>query len=57
MRWASDDQGNRIEPYVIVQNFELGSPIEDIHDNFPTVPVDTIKKLVAFAQAHPQLQP
>lgn len=46
--------GTRIEPETIVQDFEMGSPIEEIHDNFPTVPVDTIRKLLAFSQAHPQ---
>jgi uncharacterized protein (DUF433 family) len=39
----------RIEPDTIVQDFELGSPVEEIHDNFPTVPVDTIRKILAFA--------
>lgn len=50
-------KGTRIEPDVIVQDFELGASVEEIHDNFPTVPVDTIKNLLAFAQTHPQLQP
>jgi uncharacterized protein (DUF433 family) len=42
-------KGTRIEPDTIVQDFELGSPVEEIHENFPTVPVDTIRKLLAFA--------
>ena len=42
----------RIEPETIVQDFDLGSPVEEIHGNFPTVPVDTIRKLLAFAHKH-----
>jgi uncharacterized protein (DUF433 family) len=44
-------KGTRIEPETIVQDFELGSPVEEIHENFPTVPVATIRKLVAFANS------
>ncbi len=51
-------KGTRIEPDTIVQDFELGSPVEEIHENFPTLPVETIKELLAFADAYdPQLQP
>ena len=45
-------KGTRIEPETIVQDFELGSAIEEIHGNFPTVPLDTIRKLIAFANTH-----
>ena len=45
-------KGTRIEPETIITDFELGSPVEEIHDNFPTVPVDTIRKLLAFAHKH-----
>jgi uncharacterized protein (DUF433 family) len=44
-------KGTRIEPDTIVQDYELGSPVEEIHENFPTVPVATIRKLLAFAHA------
>jgi uncharacterized protein (DUF433 family) len=44
-------KGTRIEPETILQDYELGSPIQEIHDNFPTVPVETIRKLIAFAHA------
>lgn len=44
-------QGTRIEPDTILQDFELGSPVEEIHENFPTVPVDTIRNVIAFADA------
>lgn len=45
-------KGTRIEPDTIVRDYELGSPIEEIHDNFPTVSIETIRKLLAFAHKH-----
>jgi uncharacterized protein (DUF433 family) len=45
-------QGTRIEPDTLVTDFELGSSIEEIHENFPTVPIATIRKVIAFAQQH-----
>jgi uncharacterized protein (DUF433 family) len=44
-------KGTRIEPETIVDSFELGSTVEEIHEDFPTVPVDAIKKLLTFAHA------
>jgi uncharacterized protein (DUF433 family) len=43
-------RGTRIEPETILQDYQLGSPIEEIHENFPTVPVETIRKILAFAR-------
>lgn len=53
-RWGGRPiiKDTRIEPETIVQDFELGSPVEEIHDNFPTVPVDIIRKILAFAHKH-----
>ncbi len=45
-------RGTRIEPEGLVTDFEMGSPIEEIHDNFPTVPIATIERLIAFAHKH-----
>ena len=45
-------KGTRIEPDGLVADFELGSDIEEIHENFPTVSVKTIEALIAFAHAH-----
>lgn len=42
-------QGTRIEPDTLVIDFELGSSIEEIHENFPTVPIATIQKVISFA--------
>jgi uncharacterized protein (DUF433 family) len=44
-------KGTRIEPETIVDSFELGSSVEEIHEDFPTVPVDIIQKLLLFAHA------
>ncbi|MGH9582665.1 MAG: DUF433 domain-containing protein [Bryobacteraceae bacterium] len=45
-------KGTRIEPDTIIQDFELGSPVEEIHENFPSLPVETIRKLIALAYSH-----
>jgi uncharacterized protein (DUF433 family) len=44
-------KGTRVEPDTIIQDYELGSPVEEIHENFPTVPIATIRKLLTFAHA------
>jgi uncharacterized protein (DUF433 family) len=49
-------KGTRIGPETIVQDFELGSPVEEIHENFPTVPTETIRGLLAFAHKHQPVQ-
>ena len=49
-------KGTRIEPDTVVTDFELGSTVEEIHENFPTLPVDTISKVIAFAH-NKQLTP
>jgi uncharacterized protein (DUF433 family) len=45
-------KGTRIEPDTIVTDFEQGSPVEEIHENFPTVPVAAIMQVIAFAHKH-----
>ncbi len=45
-------KGTRIEPETIVTDYELGSEVEEIHGNFPTVPMDTIRKVIAFAHRY-----
>ena len=36
-------QRNTHSAQAIVDDYDLGSPIEEIHENFPLLPVDTIK--------------
>ena len=45
-------RGTRILADIIVQDAELGSPLEEIHENFPDVPMSDIQQLISFAQSH-----
>ena len=45
-------KGTRIEPDTIVENFEAGSPVEEIAENYPTLPVSTIREVITFAHKH-----
>ncbi len=49
-------KGTRIEPEVILVDEEYDRTPEQTHASFPTVPVDTILKIRAFAHKH-QMQP
>jgi uncharacterized protein (DUF433 family) len=48
-------RGTRIPADVIVENFEAGSPLEEISENYPALSLNTIKALISFAHAQ-QLQ-
>jgi len=45
-------KGTRIPADTVVIDHELGSSIEEIHENYPSLPAETIRKLIAFAHAH-----
>jgi uncharacterized protein (DUF433 family) len=45
-------RGTRILADTIVQDFELGSPLEEIQENYPDLPRSTIQQLIAFAESH-----
>ena len=45
-------RGTRILADTIVQDAELGSPLEEIHENFPDLPVAVIQQLISFAHSH-----
>ncbi len=49
-------KGTRIRPETIVENFEGGSDIEEIHENYPHLPVGTIRRIIEFNHSH-QLTP
>ncbi len=49
-------RGTRIEPEVILVDEEYGRTPEQTHASFPTLSVDTILKVRAFARKH-QLVP
>ncbi len=47
-------RGTRILADTIVQDAELGSPLAEIHENYPDLSILTIQRLIAFAQSHGQ---
>jgi uncharacterized protein (DUF433 family) len=49
-------KGTRIEPEVILIDQQYGRTPEQTHADFPTLPLDTILKIRAFARKH-QLTP
>jgi uncharacterized protein (DUF433 family) len=44
-------RGTRILADTVVQDAELGSPLEEIHENYPDLPLATIERLLSFARA------
>ena len=44
-------RGTRILADTIVEDAELGSPIEEIHENYPDLSLTAIQQLIAFAHA------
>ena len=49
-------RGTRIMPDPIVNSYDLGDSIEEIHEGFPALSVAQINRLVEFAHAQ-RLQP
>jgi uncharacterized protein (DUF433 family) len=49
-------KGTRVRPEIIVENFEGGSDIEEIAENYPHIPVDAIRRIIEFHHSH-QLTP
>ena len=45
-------RGTRILADTIVQDAELGSPLEEIQENYPDLSLTAIQQLIAFARAH-----
>ena len=45
-------RGTRILADTIVQDADLGSPVEEIHENYPDLPVEDILRLISFAHSH-----
>jgi uncharacterized protein (DUF433 family) len=41
--------GTRIFPDMIIGDYDLGSPVEEIQENYPTLSLDTITGLIEFA--------
>jgi uncharacterized protein (DUF433 family) len=47
-------RGTRILPDGIVNSYDMGESIEDIHEDWPSLSIDHIKRLIEFAHAHPE---
>jgi uncharacterized protein (DUF433 family) len=45
-------KGTRVLARTIVDNFEGGSSVEEIHENYPHVSSDTIRTLISYHQSH-----
>jgi uncharacterized protein (DUF433 family) len=45
-------RGTRIMPDGIVNSFDMGNSIEDIHQDWPSLSFAQIKRLIEFAHAH-----
>lgn len=50
-------KGTRIPAETVLIDSELGCTPEETHENFPTLPIEIIKKLAAFAHNNKQLVP
>jgi uncharacterized protein (DUF433 family) len=44
-------RGTRILADTLIQDAELGSPLEEIQENYPDLPLATIQRLISFARA------
>jgi uncharacterized protein (DUF433 family) len=44
-------RGTRIMPEAIVGSYDLGETIDELHEGFPALSVDQIKRLIQFAHA------
>lgn len=44
-------RGTRIMPDPIVNSFDLGDSVEEIHEGFPTLTLAQIERLIDFAHA------
>lgn len=45
-------KGTRIPAGQIVEEWELGSAVEEICENYPSITRDQVKRLIAFANQH-----
>ena len=43
-------KGTRVLAQTIVDSYDSGSSIEEIAENYPHIPVDTIRKVLAFSE-------
>jgi uncharacterized protein (DUF433 family) len=44
--------GTRIPADQIVEEYELGSPVDEIADNYPSITREQIRTLITYAEKH-----
>jgi uncharacterized protein (DUF433 family) len=44
-------KGTRIFAETVAEDYALGSSVEEIHENFPSLSIETIEALIAFARS------
>jgi uncharacterized protein (DUF433 family) len=52
MNGAPVIKGTRVQPETILDNFEGGSSIEEIRENYPHLPEATIRRIIEFHHRH-----
>lgn len=45
-------KGTRVQADAILENYDSGSDVAEINENFPSVSVDKIREILAYAEAH-----
>ena len=45
-------KGTRVLADTIISNFEAGSSLDEIEQNYPHVPKEAIRKVIAFYESH-----
>ena len=45
-------RGTRILADTIIQDAELGSPLEEIQENYPDLSLAAVQRLISFARLH-----
>jgi uncharacterized protein (DUF433 family) len=48
-------KGTRILADSIIEDAALGSPVEEIAENYPSLPIEKIRKLIAYANSRQPL--
>jgi uncharacterized protein (DUF433 family) len=44
-------RGTRILADTIIEDYEMGSPVDEIAENYPSISIETIRALLSFAES------
>jgi len=50
MNGAAVIKGTRVLAQTIVENHDSGSPVEEIAENYPHIPIEIIRRVLAFRE-------